>query len=49
MTKYLTVGDQIDVLSSSKEGNYNLDRHEKITLNLQQNHLNPYYSLLQES
>lgn len=48
MIKYLTVGDQIDVLSSSKEGaNYKLDEYEKIILNLQQNHLNPYYSLLQ--
>lgn len=56
MTKYLTVGDEVDVSSSSKEGaNNDFGRHgwdveiEWITLNLQRKHLNPYYSLLQEN
>ena len=53
MDTYLTIGDQTDVLSSSSEGaNYDFGEHEwdveveKFTLNLQHEHLDPYYTLL---
>ena len=56
MEKNLTVGDQMDALSSSSEGaNYGFGKHEwdveveKNTLNLQQEHLDPYYPLLLEN